>query len=97
MFRCCHSKKENDIIPDVATNIVVTGVSVDDQSNNLPKTPYEDSKNAFIWIAAHEQAKNLKDLQLEGFVITQKHETMCYFVRLRKPRSEVVGAGEGCK
>ena len=86
LFRCCKPKKnKNDIVAYVATNIIVTGINVDDESN-LPKTPFEDSKNAFIWITAHEQASNLKDLQLEGFVITQRHETMCYTLRLRKPR-----------
>ena len=96
MFRCCKPKKnKNNIVPDVTTNIIVTGINVNDESN-LPKTPFEDSKNAFIWITAHERAPNLKDLQLEGFVITQQHENMCYCVRLRKPIL-YHGAGEGCK
>ena len=93
MFRCCRPKKnKNDVVPDYGTNIIVTGINVDDESN-LPKTPFEDSKNAFIWLTVHEQASNLKDLQLEGFVITQQHENMCYFVRLRKPRWDH-GAGK---
>ena len=69
----------------VETTMIVKGVHVDDQSN-LPNTPFEDLNNAFIWITVHENARNLKDLQLEGFVITQQHETMRYCLRLRKPR-----------
>ena len=65
--------------------IVVNGVSVD---KLLPKTPYEDENNDYVWITVHEFAKELKTLQIEGFVITQPHETINYYVRMRKIRDD---------